>query len=827
MPLAWRLAFRDMRGGLSGLRLLIVCLFLGVAALAAVGSLSAAIVAELQARGQTILGGDLEMEISQRAAEPAELEAFSRAGPVSATVRMRAMAATADGADNLLVELKGVDAAWPLYGAFRLEAGALRPRPQGLDVAIAPALAERFGVKPGATIGIGDARLRVIGIIAEEPDRLGEGFTLGPVVLADMAGVAATGLVQPGSLYTYKYRIRTNDPVQAGDALVRQFPSGGWEVQDRTNGAPGTRRFIERLGQFLALVGLTALIVAGIGVGNGVTSYLDAKRSGIATLKALGATSGTIFQTYLIQIVLTALGGIVAGLAAGALAPWAIATLAGDALPVQPRIDLYPAPLAISAAFGMLIAVAFSLAPLARARRVTAASLFRSAVDHTNRPGVAVLAAIAVMAALIVALAIGTAREPVFAGYFLASAAALLLALTVVGAGISALSARLPRPRQPLPRLALANLHRPGAQTSRLVVALGLGLTLFATLAVIESNLTGQIESTVPKRAPSFFVLDIPREDQDRFRTLVAREAPGAEVVTVPSLRGPVVAVNGQRVSDMKTIPDGAWILRGDRGLTYAAALPEGSRVVAGKWWPADYAGPPLVSIDVRAADALGLKVGDTLTVSILGAEIEAEIASFREINWDTMGFNFALIFSPGVLEMAPHNVMATIAADGREGNLNNAIARAFPSSSVIRVKDVITQVTDVLGQLSTAVRIASMVAVAAGIAVLIGAIAASRRQRIYDAVIMKTLGATRRQVLGAQAIEYAGLALLVSILAIIVGGAGGYVVVTQTLGLDWAPDWGDVALTVFAGAALVLALGLAGSLPALNARPARALREL
>jgi putative ABC transport system permease protein len=827
MLLAWRLALRDMRGGLPGLRLLAICLFLGVAALASVGSLSSAIVAELSARGQVILGGDLEMEISQRSATPQERAAFDRVGDVSETVRMRAMASTRDGANNLLVEFKGVDANWPLYGQFRLSPGAIADRPGGRDVAIAPALAERLSLKPGDRLRIGEGDLRVIGIIAEEPDRLGEGFTLGPVVLADLKGVASTGLIQPGSLYTKKYRIRTSSPTPAGEALLKQFPSGGWEVQDRNNGAPGTRRFVERLGQFLALVGLTALVVAGIGVGNGVTSYLDNKRSGIATLKSLGATSDTIFKTYLIQIVLVSVGGIAAGLAFGALAPWMIAFFAGDALPVQPRVALYPAPLLASAAFGLLIAIGFSLAPLSRARAVTAASLFRGGLEPATRPSAPILASMILIAVLIAALAIGTAREPIFASYFLASAFVLLIALALVGWGVSALSARLPRPKAPLPMLALANLHRPGAQADRLVVALGLGLTLFATLAVIESNLSGQIERTVPKRAPSFFVLDIPTEEQDRFRALVAERSPGAEVVTVPSLRGPIVAVDGVRVADMKTIPEGAWILRGDRGLTYSATLPEGSRIVAGKWWPADYSGPPLVSLDVRAADALGIGVGDRLTVSILGVEIEAEIASLREINWDTMGFNFGLIYSPGVLEGAPHNVMATIAANGEEGDLNNAVARAFPSSSLIRVKDVIGQVSDVLGQLATAVRLASMVAVFAGIAVLIGAIAASRRARIYDAVILKTLGATRRQVLGAQAIEYAGLALLVSVLAIVVGGLGGYVVVTQTLGLDWAPDWGEVFGTVIAGAALVLGLGLAGSLPALNARPARALREL
>ncbi|WP_380879106.1 glycosyl transferase family 1 [Sphingomonas sp. DBB INV C78] len=831
MKLAWTLALRDLRGGFAGLRLLAVCLFLGVAALAGVGSLSSAITSELALQGQSILGGDVEMEIVQRTADDKERAAFAAAGRVSETIRMRAMASSVDGAQSLLAELKGVDAPYPLYGQFRLAPGALSPRPKGREVAVAPALAERLGVKPGDAIRMGDAELRVIGLIAEEPDRVGEGFTLGPVAMVDMDGLAATGLVQPGSLYTTRYRIRLPQGQDAGEAAKRLadlFPSAGWEVQDRTNAAPGTRRFIGRLGQFLMLVGLTALAVAGIGVGNGVTSYLDGKRGAIATLKALGASSRTIFLSYLIQIGLVAGIGIVAGLAVGSLVPLVVVTLAGDALPVQPHFALHPAPLALAALYGLLIALLFVLAPLARARAVTAASLFRGGVETPARPTKGVLAAIILTLAAIVALAIGTARDPGFAAMFVGAVAGLMLLLTVLGWAVRTGASRLPRSRRPLLRLAIANLHRPGAQTSRLVVALGLGLTLFATLAVIETNLSGQIDSSVPAKAPSFFALDIPVEDIDRFRTLVTTRVPGAELRTVPSLRGPVVSFGGKRVADLKELPEGAWILRGDRGLTYAATPPEGSRVVEGKWWPADYKGPPLVSLDVEAARILGLKIGDEITVSVLGVEVPATIASLREIKWDTMGFNFVLVYSPGVLEGAPHSYMATIAmpAEG-EVALNREIARQFPSVSLIRVKEVIGQVAGVLGQLSTAVRSAASVALAAGIAVLVGAIAASRRARIYDSVLLKLLGATRGQVLAAQAIEYAALALILSLLAALLGAGAGWYVVTRVFELDWATDWWVVGATLAIGGFGTLALGLLGSLPALAARPARALREL
>jgi putative ABC transport system permease protein len=832
MKLAWTLALRELRGGLSGLRLLAICLILGVAGLAGVASLSSAIVSEIEGRGQEILGGDIQMTVAQRSATPGERAAFARIGMVSESVKMRAMASRSDGSASILAELKGVDDRWPLYGSFRLAPGALAPRPAGTGIAIAPALAERLSIKVGDHLRMGDSRYRVIGLIADEPDRVGEGFALGPAVLMDMAGVGASGLVQPGSLYQTRYRIRIagqGDVKPIADALDKRFHDANWEVSDRTNAARGLRRFIEQLGEFLGLVGLTALAVAGIGVGNGVTSWLDQRRGGIATLKILGASSRTIFLTYLIQIALVACGAILIGLAIGAAVPAIVAAAAGDTLPVKPQFALFPLPLLVSAAYGVLATLLFSLSPLARAGQVTPAAIFRARIEPFGLPPRRVLIAMLLSAAGIVALAIGTARAPLLSAGFLVGVVLILALLAGVGWVIRRAAAALPRARRPLLRLAIANLHRPGAQTDRLVVALGLGLTLFVGLAVIQTNLASQIEQTVPKKAPNFFALDIPSDGIDRFRQIVHATTPRAAITSVPSLRGSVVAVRGVRVADMKPVPQGAWILNGDRGLTYAEALPEGNKITDGAWWPADYAGPPLVSIDKRAADSLNLKIGDSLTFSVLGVEIETKLAAVREINWDSMGFNFGIVFAPGALEAAPHSHMATIALPdaAAEPAVNRAVTGAFPSVSLIRVKDVVGQIATVFEQMAAAIRAAASVTLAAGIAVLIGAIAASRRARIYDSVLLKLLGATRGQVLAAQAIEYALLALAISALALAMGSAAGWYIVTQMFELTWATDWTVVLMTLAAGALGTLGIGLAGSLPALNARPARALRTL
>ena len=826
----WRIARRDLATRIRGLRLLAVCLFLGVATLAAIGSLTRGITSELEVRGQTILGGDVEFALPQREATPDEMAAFRRAGTASATVRMRAMANDPDG-EALLSELKAIDRAYPLYGTMRLESGARKGPPPAGAIWIGKDLASRLDLKVGGQVKFGEKAFLIDGIIAEEPDRLGEGFTLGPVAIIGLDDLPATQLIQPGSLFESKYRVRLPagaNPDAVGKALTAQFPDAGWDVTDRSNGAPGTRRFIERMGQFLSLVGLAALVIAGIGVGNGVASYLAGKRPGLATLKVLGADSAAVLRIYGLQILAVAAVSILAGLIVGAIAPLAIGAIAGDVLPVRPGFALYPLPLAVSAAYGLLIAVAFALPPLAATRHVPAAGLYRATVDRAARIDRPALVAVAAAFLAIVALAVGTAREPLFALGFVGAAIGLLLILVGLGWLVRRTASRLPRPRRPLFRIALANLHRPGAATGALVVALGLGLTLFVTLAAIQTSITAEISRTVPQRAPSFFVLDVPRDGAAQFRGLVTRTAPDAQINMIPALRGSVTEFRGQRVDELAELPEGAWVLRGDRGLTYSPALPNGSELVSGQWWAAGYKGPPLVSVEEEVAASLGLKIGDTLSVNVLGVEVQATVASTRTVSWDNFGLNYVLVFSPGTFDAAPHNMVATVAVDpDAEAILARSIPRAFPSASLIAVRDVIGQVTALLTQMSQAIAAAASIAILAGIAVLIGAIAASRERRVYDSVILKLLGATRGQILGAQAMEYAVLAAILALLALGLGLIAARYVVVSLFDFTFAPDPLIVGATLIGGAGLSFLIGIAGSWPLLSAKPAQALRSL
>ncbi|MFC3581342.1 ABC transporter permease [Sphingomonas hylomeconis] len=837
---AWRLARREIDLKFRGLRLLLACLFLGVGALAAIGSLTQAIERELAARGALILGGDVEFALSQRPADAPERTAMASLGTVSETTSMQATAVGGSAADPLIVpiELKAVDAAYPLYGSLDVRPDPKNSALPGVGrekgsriVWIAPALAERLALQPGGVFKIGSASFTIGGIIANEPDRLGEGFTLGPVAIVTSDGLGRTGLIQPGSMYTSKYRVKLaagRTPQAAADRFKARFPTGGWEAKTRDRAAPGAARFVERMGQFLMLVALSALVIAGIGVGNGVSSYLASRRGSIAALKVLGATSGTIARIYILQIGAVALVGILAGLLVGVIAVPGIVALAGQVLPVAPRFAIEWGPLALAASYGLLIALGFTAPPLVAAGTIPAAGLLRGVFDERRAPLARTLPWMAGAGVAVVALALLTAEQPGLTASFLAAVAAVLLLLAGVGWLVRKGAAALPRARRPLLRLAIAALHRPGARTGALVVALGLGLTLFVLLAAIRTSIDANIARTVPQRAPALFALDVPRDREAEFRRTILAVAPKADIATVPALRGTITGYGATRVADLKTLPEGAWALRGERGLTYAETLPEGSELTAGRWWPKNYAGPPLVSLDERLGTALGLKLGDPISYSLLGVERSARIASFRRISWDTLGFNYVMVFSPNAISDAPHNLAATIDLPrGGESGVMRALLKPFPSVSMIEVREVLGQLRDIVSQMAAAITAATSVAVFAGIAVLIGAIAAAREARTYDSVILRTLGATRAQVLASQAIEYAFLSAALAVLALLLGLGGAWYVVVELFEFEWLPDYGTVAATLAIGVASVMTLGLLGAWPILSVRPARALRQL
>lgn len=842
--LPFRYALREMRGGLSGFYVFIACIALGSMAIAGVGSLAASLADGLSREGQVILGGDLSFTLIQREISDNEKAFLQRRGALSSAATLRAMARSEDG-QATLVELKAVDGGYPLYGTVKLEpaaklADALAQRDGAFGAAADPTLLARLGVKPGARVTIGNAAIEIRAALLSEPDKLAGGIGFGPRLLVSEAALRATGLVQPGSLVRWIYRLRlpVNDSsdaaAQAVTAQTRAaLPEAGWEIRSRTNASPQLERNVNRFTQFLTIVGLTALLVGGVGVGNAVKSHLDRRRDTIATMKALGASGARVFAIYLTQVLLLALIGGAIGAVMGAALPFIISWTFGAIIPLPLVPTLQPAELMLAMVYGLLTALAFALWPLGRAHDVPVGALFRDVVAaQPSWPRriyiLATVAAVLVLGSVAILLAYDRRVALIYVG----AAAAIFLLLRLVGSLLMTMARHAPRAKATGLRMAVANIHRPGALTPTIVLSLGLGIALLVTVIEIDANLRMQFANELPAKAPSFYFLDIPADQAAPFGKFVRAQAPGAKLEEVPMLRGRIVSANDIRAENIKPKEEAAWVLQSDRGITYSGSVPEGSRLVEGEWWKADYSGPPLVSFEKRIADGLGLKLGDQVTVNVLGRDITAKIANMRTVDWQSLGINFVMVFSPRTFDGAPHTHLATLTyPDGgtpaQEAAIIRAVAQDYPMVTSVRVKDALDAIGGLIGNLILAIRGASGLTLLVAALVLGGALAAGHRHRVYDAVILKTLGATRLRLLGAYAIEYLLLGLATAVFGVLAGSAAGWLIVAELMHLKFT--WQPVPAIVATAAAVVVtvALGLAGTFSALGQKPAPVLRNL
>ncbi|CAA7613159.1 Lysophospholipase L1 biosynthesis ABC transporter permease [Candidatus Terasakiella magnetica] len=840
LRLAVTFARRELRGGLKGFRILVACLALGVAAIAAAGSLRTGFDVALKHDARALLGGDIDLRQSHAPPSPEQRQGLSGLGNLTEGVEMRAMALVDGNRDRALVELKGVDGAYPLVGALiltpALDLATALARRDGVWGAVAEAnLLDRLGLAVGARVRVGDGEFEIRAIIVKEPDRAATAMAFGPRLMVAKDAMAVTGLIQPGSLIRYTVRLVLTGglgPAEAKSLLAARFPDAPWQVRDSSDAAPGVGRFLDTLASFLTLVGLTALLVGGIGIANAVKAYLDGKIATIAILKGLGAPARLIFAIYFLLVGLLSLAGIALGLALGAAVVPVVVNVAGEALPLPVRSGLYPRPLLVAAGFGALSALVFTLWPLARARSVSAAQLFRRlAVAEGGRPGAGAVAVLAVAVLALAALAVGSAANRPLAAWFVAASAATLglfrLLAWGLARGAAGLSARHGRVIGPTWRLALANLHRPGSAVVGMVLSLGLGLTVLVTIALVEGNLAAQFGERLPAQAPSFYFIDVQPDQVAALDEAAHGADPTARLDKAAMVRGRISAIGGVPIGTAKIAPEAEWAARGDRGLSTAGAEPKGTRLVAGTWWPPEYRGPPLASVDAAVAKGFGLKVGDRLGINVLGREIEVTVASLREIDWSSLSMNFAFLLSPGSLDGAPHTFIATLhAAPGLDAAVEKAVTDRLPNVSSIRVKEALEAVRGLIAEADLAVRIAGAVTLAAGAMVLAGAVMAGHRRRVWDAVVLKVLGATGRQVWRAYLAEFAVIGLLTGLAAAVVGSVAARAILLHVMKAEWVFLPGITVLTLGLCVSASLLAGFAGTWRAMRVKAAPLLRN-
>ena len=833
--IAWRIARRELRGGLGGFRIFLACLVLGVAAIAAVGSVRAGIQAGLAREGAAILGGDASVSLTYRFASDDERAVLDRvASAVSEVVDFRSMAVVGD--ERGLTQVKAVDAAYPLYGAVELEPNM--PLAQAFDgVGDTPGavmdrlLVDRLGLAVGDVFTLGEKRFVLGAVLLREPDNATGGFGLGPRTMLRRVDLEGSGLLAPGTLFDTEYRLRLpegTDLAVAEAAVMKTLEGAGPRWRDARDGAPGVRKFVDRMGAFLVLVGLAGLAVGGVGISAAVRAYLDRKTETIAVLKTLGAPSRTIFAIYLIQIGALTLVGLVLGLALGAVLPLIFAPVIEAALPIPADLSIHPRPLAEAALYGALAALLFTLWPLAQAEQVRAAALFRDAALGRRRwprwPWV--LATGAVLAALIgsAAMLSGVAMLTLWAAFgVFAAFIVLLLAGGLVRRAARWLARRPMMRGRPVLRGAFASVGGPGGEAGSVVLSLGLGLSVLAAVGQIDNNLRGAISRELPGVAPSFFVVDI---QPDQIGDVMARLEGDAGVDRIdqaPMLRGVITQINDRPAIE---VAGDHWVVRGDRGLTYAAEKPQRTKIVEGAWWPEDYTGPPQISFAAEEASEMGLSLGDTLTMNILGRDIIGEITSFRDVDFSSAGMGFVLSMNPAALAGAPHTFIATIYAEqSSEAAILRDLSNRWPNITVISVRDAIGRVTGLMGSIAAAITYGAMASLVTGFVVLIGAAAAGERARTWEAAVLKTLGASRASVLANFALRSAILGAAAGLVAVFAGGLAGWAVTHFVMEGTFVFEPISAMAIVTGGVVVTVLAGLAFAWRPLAARPAQVLR--
>lgn len=832
------LARRDLRGGMRVLWIAVAGIGLGVASIAFIGSLSAGVLEGVRSEARQSIGGDISIRLFHRPADPSERRALEAAGDLSETAELRPMARLGGTpgdihGGNTLVELKAVDDAYPLVGAVDLDpamplAEAVQRQNGSWGAAVDAALLAELGADIGDHLDLGDIAVRIRAIILREPDRSFRALTLGPRVIIHRSALEQTGLATPGEPVYWYYRLRLPDAA-AGEAVIAdleaRFPDAGWRIVNAADGIPGVERTVEVARAVLLIAGLAVLLVGGVGVGTAVAAHLARKVVTVATLRSLGASQRLVFAVLLAEVAAATLLAVVAGLALGGGGAAAVMALAAPLLPLPaaPRPDA--GALAVAAGFGVLTALGFALGSLARLRDASPQHLFRALVVPTRRPSakhaLAAVLAFAAMAGLLLAIT----PAPVMAGLFAALAGGGIVILFGSAKAVAWAARRAPARLPPAVKLALGNLGRPGAATVPVMLAAGLGLSVLVTVIHVAGHAERHLNEALPARVPNLFFLAVPAAEAGTVAATLAAQEGVRRVEHMPFVHGRLTRINGTPVHELSVPRDVAWLVRGDRGLSWSAEPPTGTILLTGTWWPKDYRGPPLASLDARVAARLGLGLGDRITLDMVGRPVSAEIANLRQLDWTAIDLDFPILLSP-LPEPPPHTHVAAAWLDRAvQPDVIAAMAVAAPTSPAVRVEAILATMAGLITRVANGLAIAAAAVIATAVVVLAGSIAASWQRRVNEMVLLKVVGGRRRQIAAAAALELGIVGAVTAGVALVLGTAAGAVVVNQIAPGTWSLQPEVPALIAATAVLLMAATGWLLPRAALARSPATLLR--
>jgi putative ABC transport system permease protein len=836
-----RLLVRESRGSRGRLVFFAVCLAAGVAGVVSVAGLSAGLAQGIRMQGRQLLGAD--MVVASRRELPPAVDAFfalhadtRRTDVIEMTTLVaRPQAGGVPGASEL-VQLKVVAGEFPLYGKLVLDPpGTLLQALTPDTTAVASDLLSRLGLRVGDELRIGQAQFTIAAAVTAEPEAIASIFTLGPHVFVSPEGLERSELRKFGSIVRHRALFRLAGDVSADEvralevALEDSLPDNERiSIDTYPDAQPELRRGLARVGSYLGLVALLSLLIGGVGVAQTVRAWLGSRFDAIAVLKCLGVRPREIVALYAVETALLGFTGSLAGVAIATVLLSIAPRFLTGLLPAM-QIDAWqPAAAFRGLALGTGVALLFSVAPLSSLRLVPPLRVLRrDAEPLASSPFARAIVVFALLGGVFgaayvqsgsVRIAAGFAAGMTVAAAVLAGAARLL---TRAVAGIARERVRVTL------RHGLSALARPGAGTLPAVTALGLGVLVVVAIALVDRGLTSRLRADLPKNAPNIFLVDMQSSQWPRVRTIL-EDAGATEIRGVPIINARLVSIDGVGTSELakKGQDEGRrkWILTREQNLTYLDELPKDNVVVEGKLWSDPE--HPEISIERDYAKDMGAHLGSKLVYDVQGVPLELTVTSIRTVDWKSFGINFFLVVEPGVLDKAPQmRVAAARMPAGSEQALQDRLAAELPNVTLLKVREIVEKIATIMERLGVGIRLLGGFAIAAGIAILAGAVGASASRRGREVALLKTLGATRRGVVTIFAVEFALTGLVAGVVGTIGGGVLAWVVLTRGMEIAWT--WRPLVLAgaPVATVALSVIAGIAASAGALRRRPIEVLR--
>ncbi|MDH5188068.1 MAG: hypothetical protein OEW37_03820 [Rhodospirillaceae bacterium] len=837
IKLAAKIAARDMRGGAGGLWLLIAGVIIGTAAVAAVGATTQSLMDGARHGGLESVGGDLSLRLFHRPPSEEELAAIRREGDVSISAELRPMVRAVKnglvGEKPLLVELKGIDHAYPLYGTVetlpKLNLYQTLSQQGSVYGAVAdPTLFSAMGLKLGDSIQIGKTHYQLRATLITEPDRAFRAFTLGPRIMVLSESLGATGAINEGAEVYFYTRVKlppqANGLVDARGAMSRienTFPGSGWRMVNAHDGVPGMERTLAMAHVLLLFIGLGVMLVGGAGISGAVRAHVAKKIESIAILKSIGAPPGVVILAIGFEVMTGALVGAFLGTMLGALGSIGVVSTLTDHLPFTLVATPAIKPLVVAGMFGILVTALFAWWPLMGVHQMNARVLLRERITHTpGNHGINVWLGAGVIALALVAMVFWVSPMPILTVGFLFGALVLTAFYYAMGISLVRMAKILSQGKHANVRLALGNLHRTGSPTGPVVMALGLTLTLLVALDAIGTAASRHVQHSLPLSAPDMVAFSLKPETAIQLADRLAASNILERQRIMPFMHARVQAIGGVAVRDLKIPGSINWVIRGDRGVSFAAEPFNNTQ-----------AAQPGFSVDAGVAKKLGLIKGDTITLNISGQLRKGPILNFHTVDWTGLDLDFPIIATPVTFKDIAHTFAASLKAIPNEGfALEALIKKDFPDVALIRVADVLRSLAKALDAVVAGLQAAVLLCGLAALIVLVGSVLQGLRERTDEAILFKVLGARRHQLLSQLTIEFLGLGVLVSLVAVPLGLSIAYAV-SRAAGLgvggsDIGMSLGDGILLGVIATIVTLAVGMIATLSAYTVTPAKVLRN-